>query len=122
VARPMVGVGAKGARRTLIAIGTFAISLISPAAQSGTQNSASETHFRVRRPRPVVPAEWTPQTVSLRANALIVERLWAREPRAVRADYLVELRGFEPRCSQRWLPVTAAIASSEGLDGATARS
>jgi hypothetical protein len=35
----------------------FAISLISPAAQSGTQNSASETHFRVRRPRPVVPAE-----------------------------------------------------------------
>ena len=27
------------------------------AAQSGTQNSASETYFRVRRPRPVVPAE-----------------------------------------------------------------
>jgi hypothetical protein len=27
------------------------------AAQSGTQNSASETHFRVRRPRPVVTAE-----------------------------------------------------------------
>jgi nicotinamidase-related amidase len=27
------------------------------AAQAGTQNSASETHFRVRRPRPVVPAE-----------------------------------------------------------------
>jgi hypothetical protein len=27
------------------------------AAQSGTQNSASETHFHVRRPRPVVPAE-----------------------------------------------------------------
>jgi site-specific DNA recombinase len=35
----------------------LAISLIGPAVQSGTQNSASETHFRVRRPRPVVPAE-----------------------------------------------------------------
>jgi site-specific DNA recombinase len=35
----------------------FAISLISAAAQSGTQNSASETHFRVRRPRPVFPAK-----------------------------------------------------------------
>ena len=34
----------------------FAISLISSAAQSGTQNSGSETHLRVRRPRPVVPA------------------------------------------------------------------
>ena len=40
------------------------------AAQSGTQNSASETHFRIRRPRPVVPAELTPQTISFRVNAL----------------------------------------------------
>jgi hypothetical protein len=66
----MVGVGAKGARRTLIAIRTVRDPLISPAARSGTQNSASETHFRVRRPRPVVPAESTPQTISFRANAL----------------------------------------------------
>jgi hypothetical protein len=35
----------------------FAISLIGPAAQAGTRNSASETHFRVRRPRPVITAE-----------------------------------------------------------------
>ena len=28
-----------------------------PAEQSGTQNSAAETPFRIRRPRPVVPAE-----------------------------------------------------------------
>src|ERR1700733_9649737 len=28
-----------------------------PAEHSGTQNSAAETPFRIRRPRPVVPAE-----------------------------------------------------------------
>src|SRR6202020_2814073 len=80
----MVGVGAKGARRTLIAIGNLSRShwdlvrapsqecsaCLIAAAQSGTQNSASETHFRVRRPRPVVPAEQPLQTISLRANAL----------------------------------------------------
>jgi threonine dehydrogenase-like Zn-dependent dehydrogenase len=35
----------------------FKLLLPAPAAQSRTQNSASETHFRVRRPGPVVPAE-----------------------------------------------------------------
>jgi hypothetical protein len=72
MAGPMDSVGAKGARRTLIAIRTFRdlvgtlsehrpkkrlTRMLVKAAQSGTQNSASETHFRVRRPRPVVPAE-----------------------------------------------------------------
>jgi exodeoxyribonuclease V alpha subunit len=51
--REVTGIGAVRAKRSE----RFAISLISPAAQSGTQNSASETHFRVPRPRPVVPAE-----------------------------------------------------------------
>jgi hypothetical protein len=40
------------------------------SAQPGTQNSASETHFRVRRPRPVVPAEQSLQTISFQATAL----------------------------------------------------
>src|ERR1700733_13182484 len=82
----MASVGAKGARQTLIAIPNLSrshwdlilstvpkmrlLSMLVAAAQSGTQNSASETHFRVRRPRPVVPAEQPLQTISLRANAL----------------------------------------------------
>jgi hypothetical protein len=69
----MVGVGAKGARRTLTALPNLSrshwdlipstvpkmrlLSMLVAAAQSGTQNSASETHFRVRPPRPVVPSE-----------------------------------------------------------------
>jgi hypothetical protein len=47
------------------------------AARLGTQNSASETHFRVRRPRPVVPAEQSLQTTSFRAKALNSRGLWA---------------------------------------------
>jgi hypothetical protein len=72
MAGPVVGVGAKDTRRTLIAIRTFRdlvgtssehrpkkrlTRMLVKAAHSGTQNSASETHFRVRRPRPIVPAE-----------------------------------------------------------------
>jgi len=89
----MVGVGAKGARRTLIAIRTVRdlvgtssehrpkkrlTRMLVEAAQSGTQNSASETHFRVRRPRRVVPVEQSLQTTlmfafssSRRENALL---------------------------------------------------
>jgi hypothetical protein len=35
----------------------------------------SETHFRVRRPGPVVTAEYAPQTIGLRANALNYRRI-----------------------------------------------
>ena len=82
----MASVGAKGARQTLIAIPNLSrshwdlilstvpkmrlLSMLVAAAQSGTQNSASETHFRVRRLTPVVPEGQTPQTISFRANAL----------------------------------------------------
>jgi hypothetical protein len=80
----------KGARRTLIAIRTVRdlvgtssehrpkkrlTRMLVKAPQSGTQNSASETHFRVRRPRPVVTAEYAPQTMGLRANALNCRRI-----------------------------------------------
>jgi hypothetical protein len=45
------------------------------AAQSGTQNSVSETQFRVRRPRPILAAEYAPQTIGLRAKALNCPRI-----------------------------------------------
>jgi hypothetical protein len=42
--------GARTAKKSLL-------SMLVAAAQSGTQNSASETHLRVRRPRPVLRAK-----------------------------------------------------------------
>jgi hypothetical protein len=53
----------------------FKLLLPAPAAQSGTQKSASETYFQVCRPRPVVTAEYAPQTIGLHVKALNCRRI-----------------------------------------------